>query len=371
MTTSEKLYKASKSGKTVLLYYEIDGAKYRSVHGYLDGKMVTDEWTTASAKNVGKSNEVSADKQAVIEVGAKMLKKMKEGYTEDQSKLNEAKPLISPMLAKVWDKYKAKVEFPVYSQPKLDGIRMETEAKGFFSREGNPFSTVNHLQKEVEQFMKFVPEGGKIDGELYNEELYDDFNKIVSLVKRGNATPEELKEAERLVQYHIYDIDIPGYTFEQRHKLIAIAFGTKTFKYLKMVDTTLVQTEEELDQLSENYLKRGYEGQMIRNPYSLYEGGKSRSKNLLKRKPFMDEEFVIVGINEGEGNRSGMAGALVVQVSEGITSKTGIKGGVEFYKRLWKERSSLIGKKATVRFQNYTPDGSLRIPVTVAIRDYE
>lgn len=369
---TKTLYKASKTGKTVQLTYELDGNMYRAIHGYVDGKLVTDAWTIAEAKNVGKSNEVSAVKQATAEVMAKMEKKRKEGYTEDKNGTEAARPNVRPMLAKVWDKYKAKVVFPVGSQPKLDGIRMETEAKGFFSRENNLFVTVPHLQEEVEYFMKFMPKGAKLDGELYNELLYDDFNKITSLIKRDNVTKEQLTESKKLVQYHIYDIDVPGYTFKERNALLIAAFVAREYEYLHYVDTTVAHNVDELNKLSEDYLRRGYEGQMVRVLDSMYEGGKSRSKNLLKRKPFMDAEFILTAVHEGTGNRSGMAGSLSVKSANGkISSDTGIKGGVEFYKRLWKDRDKLIGSKVTVRFQNYTEDNSLRIPVTVAIRDYE
>ena len=146
--------------------------------------------------------------------------------------------------------------------------------------------------------------------------------------------------------------------------------GSPKFVFVK---TKKIKNEEELDACYDEFLEEGYEGQMIRTN-SLYEF--KRTAALLKRKEFITEEFELVDVLEGKGNRSGMAGKVVIRLhkatTEGETTcEANPKGGMAFYKRLLTEKDDLIGKKATIEFQNYTPKGSLRFPKMLAIRDYE
>ena len=62
---------------------------------------------------------------------------------------------------------------------------------------------------------------------------------------------------------------------------------------------------------------------------------------------------------------------VVVDLGGGVTCEAGIKGGERFYRQLWKDRKTLVGQPATIRYQNRTPDSSLRFPVFLAVRDFE
>jgi hypothetical protein len=76
----------------------------------------------------------------------------------------------------------------------------------------------------------------------------------------------------------------------------------------------------------------------------------------------MDDEFILLDILEGEGNKSGMAGYIRVQLKNGQTCKSNIVGPWPFLKKLLENKNDYIGHSVTIKFQNYTPDGSLRIP---------
>jgi DNA ligase-1 len=97
-----------------------------------------------------------------------------------------------------------------------------------------------------------------------------------------------------------------------------------------------------------------------------------RSKNLLKRKDFQDKEYTILNIIEGEGNKAGMAGAMVFENDLGIRFNSNIKGSREYLKELLKNKRELIGQEATVKFFNLTPDNNVpRFPYVISIRNYE
>jgi len=182
-----------------------------------------------------------------------------------------------------------------------------------------------------------------ISGELYTDALKSDFNKIVSLAKRSKPTDADLAESKDHLQYWIYDIASSQDIFNDR--IEALRFLEADFSKLDclvLVPTDKVESKEHLDELYQGYLANGMEGQMIRKGDSLYEG--KRSKNLLKRKEFQDAEFTITSVNEGIGNWAG-------------------------YKALLGKADKMVGKQATVRYQNITPDGVPRFGVTYQIWD--
>ena len=69
--------------------------------------------------------------------------------------------------------------------------------------------------------------------------LKDDFEKIISLVRKTKPTFEHRKEAEKLVQYHIYDIITTesgklSWTYEERlDHLIDIIHANNLFLNMK------------------------------------------------------------------------------------------------------------------------------------------
>jgi DNA ligase-1 len=120
----------------------------------------------------------------------------------------------------------------------------------------------------------------------------------------------------------------------------------------------------------EDYVTLGYEGQMIRLDGN-YEN--KRSKYLLKHKSFIDEEYTILDVVEGIGNKTGMVGSFVFESKTGKRFNSSPKFNWEECTKMWNERESLIGKSATVKYFNLTPDGVPRFPyvIKIAREDYE
>jgi hypothetical protein len=91
----------------------------------------------------------------------------------------------------------------------------------------------------------------------------------------------------------------------------------------------------------------------------------------LKRKTFQDEEYRIISVEEGRGNKSGMAGYMHLEKKDGVQFRSNIKGTHEFLKNLFISRETIVGKWATCQFFNLTPDGIPRFPYVIKIRDGE
>lgn len=370
------LYKRTKTGAIQVWSVEVEGNKFRTIEGQLNGKMTTSEWTTCIGKNIGKTNETSPEQQAILEAKAKEVKKLESGYVVDINAIDTAKAdLISPMLAEKFEKNYVTGQERLYdSQPKLDGMRMVTTVNGTFSRNGKPVVSVPHFDLELSKFFEEFGEEIVVDGEIYNHELKADFNKLISYAKKTKPTDEDLANSEKYLQYHIYDIqfkDKPDTSFDVRIYILRTFFEKNNFKYLKLVETTIVNNDSHLDELYAKYLEEGYEGQMVRLVTSKYEN--NRTKSLLKRKEFIDEEFIITDISEGTGNRSGMMGRLHLVDKDGIHFESGCRGNHDYYRELLVNKYKYIGKSATVRYQNKTVDGSYRFPVVINIarEDYE
>lgn len=358
----DTIYKKTKTGATQEWTIEVVGNKYRTHSGQVGGAITTNEWTVVYGKNVGKANGTTDKEQCMKEAIAKRTKKLESGYFEDVNNI-DTKQYFEPMLAAKWEDYKDKIEYPIYSQPKLDGIRCIVTKDGMWSRNGKPIISAPHIRESLNDVFKHYP-NLILDGELYADKFANDFNAIVSLVKKTKPTTDDLKQSAKHIEYHIYDIPSVNGTFKKRHIELTNLMLDFNFDCVKLVETHIVNNEDEFDKWYGNYIERGYEGQMLRID-GKYEN--KRSKNLLKHKSFIDEEFTIIDIVEGEGNRTGTAGYFVFETAEGKSFKSNVKGTWEDTAKMLKDRKKLIGKEATVKYFNLTPDGIPRFPYVINI----
>ena len=149
------------------------------------------------------------------------------------------------------------------------------------------------------------------------------------MVRKTKPTKEDMLESKELVQYHIYDLfdpDAPDALFLERFNL-----AVEPNDAIHIVRTNTCATQEDLDSLYSDYTEDGYEGQMIRNntPYE-----NKRSKNLLKRKEFITEEFDVVSVLEGAGTWAGYAKHFELELGDGRIFKSGVRGTQEVLKVL-------------------------------------
>jgi DNA ligase-1 len=364
MTVFPTIYKKTKGGKTQEWTVEVDGDKYRTISGQSDGKKVTSEYTVCQPKNVGKANATTGDSQALAEAYALRKKKLEHGYFEDIGNI-EQKQYFEPMLAKDYNDYADEIKFPVYSQPKLDGVRCIVTKDGMFSRNGKEIISAPHIHSSLKPYFDREP-NLIFDGELYCDKLANDFNKIISLVRKTKPTEAELKESADTIQYWIYDMPSTDDVFSRRIGDVLTLFWKTDIQWpecCKVVTTDLVREKEAISILYGKYLNANFEGQMIRFNEK-YEN--KRSNYLLKHKTFQDEEFTILDIGEGIGNRAGTAGYMTFE-RDGKRFNSNIKGTFEFVTEVLKNRAMLIGKKATVKYFNLTPDGVPRFPYVINI----
>jgi len=361
------LYSRTSTGAVQEWTVECNEGCYRTHHGQVGGKIVTTEWSTTVSTNVGRSNERDETAQALFEAQALWKKKVDSGCFQDQSKIDTF-TYIEPMLAKKWEDRRSKVAFPVFCQPKLDGMRAIITRHGAKSRNGKPWVTIPHILQALKPVFAKYPDL-ILDGELYCHGLHDDFNKISSLIKKTKPTAADLQESAAIIEYHWYDIADSKMKFLDRNMKIGSICAEYNFTPktpVVPVATYVANDEQTLDELYGILLEDGYEGQMVRTN-DLYEF--KRSNTLLKRKEFQDDEYLIVEICEGNGNKSGMAGYAILEREDGVRFRSNIKGNHTFLKTLLIDAPSYVGKYATCKYFNLTPDGIPRFPYVIGFRD--
>lgn len=343
-----------------------------TMYGQLDGAMQETTDVITEGKNVGKKNETTPVTQAKSEAESKWDKQKKKGYVES---LDDASDGIrdaiieggtDPMLAHSFDKHAAKMVFPCVGQPKLDGIRcvamIDRGQVSLWTRTRKRITSMPHIEAAL--IAAYPDSKLSLDGELYNHALKHDFEKIVSAVRKEN--PEEGFD---VVQYHIYDMVDPSLDFEARFSK-AKKLCRAASESLHFVRTELVADDTLVPWFTDENIKQGYEGLMLRNRAGGYEA--KRSYNLQKVKKFDDSEFKILGITEGRGKLKGKVGSFICETESGDQFEAKMEGSLEQLQAYFERHDLWDGKKLTVRYQGLTGKNKVpRFPVGVSVRDYE
>ena len=276
---------------------------------------------------------------------------------------------IKAMLAHKYNEDKA--DYPAFIQPKLDGVRCLFTAKGAFSRANNQFMNVEHIEQALKPFFAKNPTA-VLDGELYNHGLKDDFEKIISLVKKKKPTDKDRIEASEMVEYHIYDVaSMTIAPYSLRLNYINSISNFKWNHILRRVDTKVALDFDEALKMHKKNLKLGYEGSIYRTFEGRYKG--TRSWDLMKFKDFHDAEATIVGYEIGKGKRKGTLGKFIMQDDEGV--QFGCPPGKGYdYKDLANMLNNVtdyMGERATFTYFERTKAGSYRHPHYKCLRNYE
>lgn len=209
--------------------------------------------------------------------------------------------MLKPMLACDWDE--DKIKFPVWLQPKIDGVRgmnLEGRLTGRSLKEhGNVFTT--------ELFSKNWFKG--LDGEFAcgpagSPSLCRDTTSAMSTIN-----------GEPYCQWHVFDL-VTEFTMHQpyRWRYQNLKDHVETLKrhqpagwqrivlmpYMEIPDMAT------LDYMIEYNLDHCYEGSILRDPNGMYKQGRStiREGGLLRIKGFVDAEAVVLEVLEGQENQN-------------------------------------------------------------------
>jgi len=275
--------------------------------------------------------------------------------------------MIKPMLAHKVGKKDIDFYDKVFLQPKLDGVRCIFTKDGAFSRTGKQFKNVAHLEYDLADFFKEHP-FTVLDGELYNHKLKDDFEKIISLVRKTKPTEDDRRDAQHLVQYHVYDTVASGVNYEARYNWLVT--NLPIARSMTLIINPIVISMTQAKEMHEMYLEQGYEGSMLRTN-GFYE--QKRSYNLQKFKDFHDTEATIIDYVPGKGKRTGTLGKFIMRDDEGIEFGCPPGKGYNYgaLADMLVNVDDYIGKRATFTYFQRTKANSYRHPLFKCIRNYE
>ena len=275
--------------------------------------------------------------------------------------------MIKPMLAYKVDKKPVDWSEKVFIQPKLDGVRCIFTKDGAYSRTGKEFKNLAHVKYDLTDYFRKHP-NSVLDGELYNHALKNDFEKIISLVRKQKPTDQDTRDAENLVQYHVYDTIAEGVNYEDRFNWLTRYLPIAAS--MTLIKNTVVESQDEAKMLHDVHLAQGYEGSMLRlnKPYE-----QKRSYNLQKFKDFNDTEATIVGYEAGKGKFTGLIGKFFMQDDDGNEFGCPIGKGYNYADRkvILDNIHDYIGQRATFTYFQRTQAGSYRHPLFKTLRNYE
>jgi DNA ligase 1 len=279
------------------------------------------------------------------------------------------KPMLAyPVSAKPIDYDK-----PTFIQPKLDGVRcviqyenmgLEYEVKAY-SRTGKEWKNIDHILFNLEPWFVLNP-NVILDGELYNHDLRDNFEKIISLVRKTKPTDEARLEAAQYTEFHCYDIIDETKTFEERNTFIGQTVPRN--HCVKHVPTNLVFREDDAKVYHQRNLDAGYEGSIVRTNDTYHC---KRSHNLRKFKDFHDTEATLTSWVEGKGKRVGTIGKFMAIDADGNEFGMPVMDKFKYLQENFEEMKTWVGKIATFTYFERTKANSYRHPLFKTIRDYE
>ena len=275
--------------------------------------------------------------------------------------------MIKPMLAYKVDKKPVDWSEKVFIQPKLDGVRCIFTKDGAYSRTGKEFKNLAHIEYDLKDYFRKHP-NSVLDGELYNHALKNDFEKIISLVRKQKPTEDDRRDAQHLVQYHVYDTIAEGPDYESRFNWLRNNLPIAAT--MTLIKNTVVGSYDEAKMLHNVHLAQGYEGSMLRlnKPYE-----QKRSYNLQKFKDFSDTEATIVGYEAGKGKFTGLIGKFFMQDDDGNEFGCPIGKGYNYADRkvILDNIHDYMGQRATFTYFQRTQAGSYRHPLFKTLRNYE
>lgn len=370
------LYKRSNTKKIIIWIVSVIEKNKQILiqikRGQENGKMVI---TEKEIKN-GKGKK-TIQEQALFEANSKWNNKIKQqGYLEDKKKA-ESSIIIKPMLAhkftfEAFNKKSrsTKIILPCFAQPKLDGLRcianLENGSVILRSRQLIEYQFLNKIKQELKTILNKLPNDFYFDGELYTNNL--SFERIAGLCRLKKDISKQDHIDMLKIEYHIYDcFQTQNLKIPYTERLLILQKYLKNTKRLQYVNTIEIINQTEIKKNHDLFVKEGYEGLILRNKNSVYELDK-RSKHLQKYKEFIEDEFKIIGYEEGTGLFKGSI-IWVCETKDKKQFKATPKGSMEYRRQLLIDADKYIGKQLTIIYQELTCDKIPRFPIGKAIRD--
>lgn len=368
--------------------------------GFEGGKVSFKDATfITSGKNLGKANQTNVWTQTLAQAKSKYA---------DKNRTNDSPELFRPMLAngeavsadlladtvyELHDKY----ENNYYVQYKYDGHRMVCRLRDQFcyTRTAEKTHVSQILFRELgivnehirSALSKYANYNIYLDGEYYYHGT--SLQQITSAVR----SEEQSEEKDKLL-YYVFDVPMTTQDgkiapIECKERLLALATLQKFFASYNLTNIVFVQTwapkeAKRLGQLYMTALKNKYEGLVLKIADGLYEPGHNNyhSRQMVKIKELLREEFRVTGFKTGKGKsegkiilqcaitednvsqavsymrRQGRIFSICPDAARGtifsVTPALTAEESEDLYKKVLAEEIDIIGKLYTVEFRDWS-----------------
>ena len=205
---------------------------------------------------------------------------------------------IKPQLAE--DAILEAVQFPVWVQPKIDGVRAMNLKGTLTGRSLDPFAGFGIT--DYFSSLLFL----NLDGEMTLGNKPNCTNRLCSLTTGAMG---RFKGVDTMPDLHWWCFDLLSEAtlklpYDARYEALKRRLLFLQHERLHLVPYAEVHSSEVLRQMIAEYAECGYEGTIIRNPRALYKPGRATKKGqeLWRVKPWADAEILVTGITEGEMN---------------------------------------------------------------------
>tara|TARA_R110001592_G_scaffold234679_3_gene492409 strand:+ start:48 stop:1280 length:1233 start_codon:yes stop_codon:yes gene_type:complete len=276
-------------------------------------------------------------------------------------------PTFSVSLAHKFDKKRCKGKEYICIEPKLDGIRCFSIVKNktvqMFARSGKLITNFeNTLSPELIKMGD-----GCYDGELMGQDF-------ISLMRQAYRKDSVDTSGTYLALFDFLPIEewetkTSKMSCNDRYEelLDRLADSDVNLDLVQPVEREIIENDIlNIKSQHDLYVKNGYEGAMIKFLDAPYKFG--RGYEVMKLKDFHDVDLKIEQLIEGTGKHSGKLGSVKV-LFNGVEVQVGSGFNDSLREAVWSDPGSFIGRTIEIRYQEVTPDGSLRFPTFVCFRN--
>ena len=275
-------------------------------------------------------------------------------------------PTFEVALAQKFEEKRLKGRSEVAVEPKLDGIRcfaiVENGDALLYARSGK---LITNFDDTIGTELSLLPDGC-YDGEIMGEDF-------VALMRQAYRKENVITEGTYLA---LFDF-LPLAEWKSREAVISCRERFVTLctnlqsagalKYVCHVMRYITSANyDDIKQWHDEFVEKGYEGAMIKDLDAPYKFG--RGPEVMKLKAFHDADLKIKRLLEGTGKHSGKLGSVVVDYN-GVEVQVGSGFSDELRETIWSAPDNFLDRMIEVRYQEVTPDGSLRFPTFVCFRN--
>ena len=275
-------------------------------------------------------------------------------------------PTFEVALAQKFEEKRLKGKSEVAVEPKLDGIRcfaiIESGKALLYARSGK---LISNFDSTIGEELSKLPEGC-YDGEIMGEDF-------IALMRQAYRKENVVTDGTYL---SLFDY-VPMSEWKSRKAKMSCRAryktlydnltGTGDLKYLKCIPRYTVPADYDIiKSWHDDFVQQGFEGAMVKDLDAPYKFG--RGPEVMKLKAFHDVDLKIDNLLEGTGKHEGKLGSVVVRFN-GVNVQVGSGFSDDLREKIWNDPEEFLERTIEVRYQEETPDGSLRFPTFVCFRN--